>query len=200
MTDDEDTRWTDAARERFAARTEEFAAAVRRHGDVVLALSARQADVPALFAANDALAAAADAFGAAQFDLTGTFPSFELPDDEEDDEDDDAFPDAVAGLLLVHRADYAVTDAEAVLAAGRAAYRQVWPTDTDEDAAVSVRSLDRAVHELQHAGGLSALDDVPGLEEAGSVTWVLDAADDDARRRALTMALGSVEDGGFEPG
>lgn len=198
MTSDEDTQWTAESRRRFAVETEALIEAVRRHGAAVLALTGRRADIPVILTAGADLARAARSYADAQFDLTGTTPTFDLEADDDLEEEEDVFPDAGAGVLLVHQAEYAVTDPEAVLAAGRAAYRRVWPDDTEPDAAADVTSLGRALHQLQHDGGLSALGRVPGLEEAGSSTWYLDSADEDGRRAALLSAFGSIEDHGHE--
>jgi hypothetical protein len=197
---EEDTQWTAESRRRFAIEVEALVDAVRRHGAEVLALTGRQADLQVVFRAGADLARAARSYADAQFDLTGTIPTFDpdLEDEDEDDEDEDVFADASARLLLVHRAEYAVTDPDAVLAAGRAAYRRVWPDDTEQDAAVDVTSVGRALYQVQHDGGLSALDRVPGLEEVESSTWHLDAADEDGRREVLRSALGSVGDHGHE--
>lgn len=102
--------------------------------------------------------------------------------------------DEVAAIVLVHRAGYAVTDAAAVLDAGRTAYRRVWPDDTDADATADVTTLSRALYQVQHDGGLAALDRVPGLAETESQTWIIDAAEDGALREAL----GSIGDHGHE--
>ena len=185
---DDDEQWSPAARQRFAARVGALAEAVRRHGDAILALSGRQAEVPVLFAANDVLAAAAEAYADAQFDLTGTLPSFETYDDEGDDVDDDdaeELPPPVARLRLVRRTDFAVTDLDAVLAAGRAAYLRVWPDDTAEDAATDVDHLGRAIYQLEHAAGSAALEEIPGLAPRRSVTWVLDVSDEPEPSGAL---------------
>lgn len=181
---DDDQQWTPAARERFAEQVGALAEAVQRHGQAILALSGRRAETPVLFAANDALAATAEAYADAQFDLTGTLPSFETYDDEGDDEADGEAGDAqeqplpVGRLRIVRRTDFDVTDFAAVLAAGRAAYLRVWPDDTTEDAAADVRDLGQAIYQLEHAGGPAALEDVPGLAPRRSVSWILDVSDE----------------------
>lgn len=177
---DDDEQWSPAARERFTAQVGALAEAVRRHGDAILALSGRQAELPVLFAANDVLAAAAEAYADAQFNLTGTLPSFETYDDEGEGEDYGAeeLPPPVARLRLVRRTDLDVTDLDQVLAAGRAAYLRVWPEDTMEDAATDVDHLGRAIYQLDHAGGPAELEHVPGLTPRRSVTWILDVSDE----------------------
>ena len=180
-----ETQWTDAARQRFTAEVEALAEAVRAHGAAVLAQTGAQAELPALFAAGDELARAVDSYGDAQWDLTGVFPPVHVhghgdPDGAEDDGADPGAVVEVAGLVrIVHRADFAVTDPEAVLAAGRAAYREVWPEDGEEDAAADVTDLGRALYQVQHAGGLAGLEDVAGLDPLGSTTWYVDVTDEE---------------------
>lgn len=167
-------QWSVEARERFTAEVERLATAVRAHGATVLAMHGRGAELPALFDADAELARAVLAHGEVEMDLTGTAPTLFGPD--EDDEDDDEPPaGTVTRLRVVNQADFAVTDADAVLAAGRAAYRRVWPDDTAEDAEFDVADLGRALYQLQHAGGLAALEEVPGLEPLSSSMSVLDA-------------------------
>ena len=182
MDDDElETQWTDAARQRFTAEVDALVEAVRAHGAAVLAQTGAEEQLPALFVAGDELARAVDRYGDAQWDLTGVFPPVHVHG--HDEEDGEPAPDEVievAGLVrIVHRADYAVTDPDAVLAAGRAAYLQVWPEDSEQDAAVDVTELGRALYQVQHAGGLTGFEDVPGLDPLGSTTWFVDVTDEE---------------------
>jgi hypothetical protein len=101
----------------------------------------------ASFQAGDQLAEAAAECVQAQFAYTGTFPPRSLAD-----EDEAAFADGIAGAEVVlvsvlHRADYCVTDTDAVLQAGRRACMEMWPdgaddaaSEVDHRAARSIRS------------------------------------------------------------
>lgn len=176
-----ETQWTDAARQRFAAEVDALVEAVRAHGAAVLAQTGTEAELPGLFAAGDQFAKAVDTYGDAQFDLTGTSPPVHVHGHgEEDEEDADGEEvEVVAVVRVLHRADYAVADLDAVLEAGRAAYAEVWPDDSAEDAAADVTSLGRALYQIQHAGGLAGLEDAPGLLPAGSTTWYVDVSDEE---------------------
>ncbi|MFC0627095.1 hypothetical protein [Kribbella deserti] len=81
--------------------------------------------------------------------------------DDEDDEDEEAAGPVLSGLL---RSDFTVTDQAALVSAGRDAYRSLWPSDTDEDAALAVPDIIRAAAEIVHASGWSGLANAPGLE------------------------------------
>lgn len=187
MTDQDptDTQWTDQARERFRAEAAALAQAVLQHSEVLLAMNGRQAEFPALFSAGDVLGRASVAYADAQFDYTGTFPPLGLPDndddeDEEDDEelaDDEDIPETAAKLHVLHRADYRITDPDAVMQAGRRAYRELWPDDTDEDAEFDVSHLGRALYQVQHAGGVAAFDVTSGMQAAGATTWIIEATE-----------------------
>ena len=166
----------------FRAAATILAETVRQHAQTLLRMTGRPAEIPAIFQAGEQLAQAAAAYAQAQLAYTGTFPPLGLADDADDKDDagladEDDQKDAVAPVSVLHRADYRVTDPDAVLQAGRRAYQRVWPDDTDEDAASDVDHLGRALYQLQHAGGLAALDGTPGLEPAGATTWVLEATE-----------------------
>jgi hypothetical protein len=173
-----ETQWTDAARQRFVAEVDALVEAVRAHSAAVLAQTGAESGIPALFDAGDALARAVDTYGDAQFDLTGVFPPVHVHGhDEEPEEDGGEEVEVVAIVRVLRRADYAVTDLDAVLEAGRAAYAEVWPDDSPEDAAADVSDLGRALYQVQHADGPAALEDVPGLLPVGSTTWYVDVSD-----------------------
>jgi hypothetical protein len=181
--DADDPQWSDPARERFRAAATTLAETLRQHSQTLLALTGRQAEIPAIFQAGDQLADAAAAYAEAQFDYTGTFPPMGLAHHEDDEDDEAEFADeddqeaAVALVSVLHRADYRVTDAAEVLQAGRRAYLQVWPDDRDDDAASDVDHLGRAFYQVQHASGLAALAATPGLEPAGATTWALEVTE-----------------------
>jgi hypothetical protein len=76
---------------------------------------------------------------------------------------------------VLYRADYRVTDEAAVVEAGRVAYRELWPEDTEQDAQDDVTNIGRALYQIQHKDDLSKLHEVQGLEPAGTTTWVIEA-------------------------
>lgn len=174
--DDDDVQWTDHARDQFRAATVALVGVIQEHSRVLLAMTGRQADYPVLFESGDRLAEAAEAFADAQFELSGTWPSFEVDDEDDDEGDaDEDEQDPPARISVLHRADYRVVDPVALMEAGRQAYRQAWPDNTDEDATEDVSHLGRALYQVMHAGGLAALGHTPGLSAGGSQTWFVEA-------------------------
>ncbi|HVQ91239.1 MAG TPA: hypothetical protein VMU51_09385 [Mycobacteriales bacterium] len=172
----EDEQWTDAARERFRAAGAALVEALRAHSAALLPMTGRRADVAEILAAGDRLALAADEYSDAQFEFTGTSPRWERIESDDDDRDEELPRQEPAGAITVlHRADYRVMDVAAVMNAGRLAYREVWPDDTAEDAAVDVADFSRAIYQVMHAGGIAALDETPGLEPAGAFTSITEA-------------------------
>lgn len=174
----DDTQWTEQAHTRFRAAADEFADAIRAHCQILSALTGRQSDFQRLFQADTALAQAAANYADAQFEFTGTFPPLGLVDDDQEEEQDSGDVDskaAVARVSVLHRADYRVTDPEVVVAAGRSAYRKLWPDESEEDAVADVDHLGRAFYQIQHLGGVSSLSQIGGMEMAGSTTWILKA-------------------------
>ncbi|MFI6325083.1 hypothetical protein ACIBG8_46735 [Nonomuraea sp. NPDC050556] len=154
----------DTKRLRDAA--EELAAVVVRHANAL----SEPLNPPEIFALNDALAEAAGRFADAQFDLTGTFPQFTC-------EEEPAAPaEPTEGLAVLRRHDFVITDREALMAAGRAAYLRVWPDDTEKDAASDVHDVNRAIYQLLHAAP-DPLDNIPGLRPGAWVQLTLAATE-----------------------
>jgi hypothetical protein len=161
----EDAQWSDAARERYVRRTEELIAALKAHSALTIERKGRQRELEPYFASSEALEKAAEEFNEGELDWCGS-SSLNLMDgdlDEFDDEDEDEEP---AGPVLsgLFRWDFTVTDEEAVIGAGRDAYRRLWPSDTDEDATLAVPDIARAAAEIIHADDPAGLKDTPGLE------------------------------------
>jgi hypothetical protein len=177
VTDDDDdfTPWTSQGAARLLATGAQLAAAILAHADTVAAATSH-AEMQEVFAAGDGLLPAVLAYADAQFDYTGTgFPFGVLHqvaehDDDDDDDDDD---EATAGVTVLQRRDYRVTDEAAVLDAGRRAYLRVWPEDDDAAAAADVTHLGRALYQLAHADGWHSLDQVEGLRTTGGAVVVL---------------------------
>ncbi|HEY0451937.1 hypothetical protein [Actinophytocola sp.] len=201
--DEDDTQWTDEARESFRTAAANLVEAVRQHSAALLELTGADADAEAIAEAGEQLEAAATAYADTQFEFTGTVPPLGL--DEEDDysyddglyyEDDvdpedleDSLGDAeedveesdepAAKLTVLHRVDFVVTDELAVIQAGKEAYHDAWDGEDadDEEEALDVADLSEALQQIQQAGGIEALADTPGLASAGATTWVLEATD-----------------------
>ncbi|MBM6402460.1 hypothetical protein [Phycicoccus sonneratiae] len=172
-------QWSAAAREVLLARAAQLRSAVDEHVELVERLSGRQRELPDLFTANDALRSAAAAFDDAAFDLTGTAPlGLETwDDDDEDDEDwgEDGDPFAEGGTVVtvVGRWDYLVTDAAAVMEAGRESYLAHWTDDTEDDAGFRVQDVRTAVEEIMHGDVVHRLDESPGLLQRRFATTVI---------------------------
>lgn len=195
--DENDTRWTDEARESFRVAAAELVEAVRQHSATLLELTGADADADdeAIAEAGERVEAAAGAYADAQYELTGTVPPLGLDEDDEYayDEADDELDDEAefededseepeledAGepaikLTVLHRADFVVTDEPAVIQAGKEAYHE--SADADEEP-LDVADLSEALQQLQQTGGVEALAETPGLASAGATTWVLEATD-----------------------
>jgi hypothetical protein len=183
--DDLETQWTVEARNAYAQRAEVLIAEIRRHVEATLQRQGRQAESQAYFQSVKRLGSAANAFNDAEFDWCGSFPLSLADVDERDDwdEDDEAEDDEAKSVLSVlGRWDYRVTDAEALITAGRAAYLTAWPEDTEEDARIRVHDLVSAAAEITHAYGFSSLEETAGLESDRDITAFVmhDGEDDDA--------------------
>ena len=76
--------------------------------------------------------------------------------------------------------DFRITDEDAVLAARRAAYLRTWPDDTQEDAEIRVQQVAGAAAELEHAEGLTGLNNVAGLQlQRDVVGFIVHEGEDD---------------------
>lgn len=94
-------------------------------------------------------------------------------------------------LALMSRFDFTISDAESVVEAGRAAFRQAGPEDADVTADEQVSHVGSALYELANAFGLEGLEERAedvGLLPEGSTTWVLDVRAPDARWRDAAFA------------
>jgi len=168
-------QWTDEARRRYRQAAAELLVALSEHERQTSKMSGRQHELPEMFAANDALRLAAEAFDDALMDFTGTAIGWEVLADYEDEEFDDDVEvlDAPSSgvVALMRRDDYLVIEEEAVVEAGRQAYRATWPNDTDDDAKFRVHGLGPALYELIHAAGAedpaTVLARTEGLRPAG---------------------------------
>ncbi|GAA3052434.1 hypothetical protein [Actinokineospora globicatena] len=182
MSDDEDDfiPWTPDGAARVRAAAAELTAAITAHAEAVAAGTSEK-DTEKVFTAGDQLLPALLAYADAQFEYTGTTfplgPLYDLVDDEEDDEDEEEEEPPSTGVSILQRQDYRVTDAEAVMAAGRAAYLRSWPDDDEATAAEDVSHLGRALYQIGHADGWPKLGDVEGLRPVGASVVVVDRED-----------------------
>ncbi|GAA1313009.1 hypothetical protein Psi02_68720 [Planotetraspora silvatica] len=178
---DEVEQFSDEARKRMREAAEAFTARVMQHTEALCGMKGQQREIPEIFALNGPLSEAARRFADAQFNLTGTSPSLEDLDDDDDEDDDDEDEDedededdSTERIAVLMRHDFLITNREALMAAGRAAYLKAWPADAEDDAAADVQAADRAIYQLMHAsGGDRILDDVPGLMPDSSVQVTL---------------------------
>jgi hypothetical protein len=155
-------------------------------GQLAVALQAYAAAVtetPSLprdvVAASDRVRAAGTALQDAVAEVSGWHIELFLPADgsaAEPEPGNDRLPLAGQGLAVRMRADFVVTDLGRLLAAGRAAYRELWPAEPEQAAQQRVDRAEAAVGELLHrhpAGPLAGMDLAGfGLAEAGTVTAV----------------------------
>jgi hypothetical protein len=116
------------------------------------------------FASQEELRSAAVAFDDAEFDWCGFFPlGVQDFEDDEEDEGDEVAPASNGVLTAVGRWDFRITDTDAVVEAGRAAYSKAWPDATPEDALERVQGPESAASEISHADGWSELSSTSGL-------------------------------------
>src|SRR5262249_10784313 len=130
-----------------------------------LTRTGRQRELLPYFQSAERVMASARAFNDAELEWCGSV-SLDLGPDAHDDDDEDLDEEPEGGQILsvLGRWDFRITDKDAVLAAGRAAYLRAWPDDTQEDAEIRVQQVADAAAELDHADGFTGLDNVAGLE------------------------------------
>lgn len=76
-------------------------------------------------------------------------------------------------LSVLGRWDFVVTDKDAVMRAGRAAYSRLWPNTSRDDAEEEVRDVAAAANAIMHAVDLPALKETPGLSiTQATVTFI----------------------------
>ena len=169
---DDATAWTPESTALLTAAAENLQHAVGEHTRAMIAAAG---DDEAVFRASEELLTVLVAYGTAQAEHTGYgFPLLALEQfvDEEDDDEEGEQQERdqpVEVVSVVQRHDYEVVDADAVLAAGRAAYLRVHPDDTDDQAAADVNHLGRALYQLAHADGWGSLAEADGLDPIGGV-------------------------------
>lgn len=93
-----------------------------------------------------------------------------------------AEPDEVTRVGLLLRRDYALADPDALLAAGRAAFRQANPAATGDEAAARIGDGGAALVQLLHANGIDGFDGrapSAGLAALGGTVWLVAVDEDD---------------------
>jgi len=162
--DDDFTPWTPEGAARLLQAADALVEAIRTHAAAVTRPRGedQSSDV---FAAGDQLRPAVLAYADAQFEYTGIgFPLgivHQFDDDEEEDDDDHG---PIAGVSVLRRNDFVVSNEATVIKAGRKAYRRVWPEDDAAAAAADVTHLGRALYQIAHADGWDSLEHVKGLD------------------------------------
>lgn len=128
-----------------------LAEVLERYAAATSAMAGRTDELEEVFELNAQVSELAAELNDKAFDHTGTLP---LPLDLEGNTHDDSVDDAeetieAEGLLsAVSRWNLAITDLDMLLAAGRAAHRQVEPAATAQDAALAVTDAASAVHAI----------------------------------------------------
>lgn len=199
--DEDDTQWTDEARESFRTAAANLVEAIRQHSAALLELTGTDADAEAIAEAGEQLEAAATVYADKQFEFTGTVPPLGLDEeddysyddelyeydgeDSEDTEDVEDLDDSgdseeeleesdepAAKLTVLHRVDFVVTDEQAVIQAGKEAYHESW--DPAEDGAED-GAEDTAEDEVEDAldvADLSAA--LQQIQQAGGIEALAD--------------------------
>lgn len=204
--DEDDTQWTDEARESFRTAAANLVESIQRHSAALLELTGTDADAEAIAEAGEHLEAAATAYADQQYEFTGTVPPLGL--DEEDeysyddelyddldpadaaDEDEDFEDDEDADDELEEDFEEAGEPAAKLTVLHRvdfvvtdepavvlAGKEAYHESYDDEDVPVDVADLSTALQQIQQSGGIEALAGTPGLASAGATTWVLEATD-----------------------
>ena len=124
---------------------------------------------------SEAVEKAAIEYSDAYFDFAGDWHPFGFLEpfdtgEEKADPEESPKPSEVVSILL--RADFRVTDEDAVLLAGR----QLAQEDSGQDADAIAIALGRgaAIYQLIHRHGLESLNRTDGLEPLGAITQIIE--------------------------
>lgn len=171
--EDEDfTPWTLEGAALLLQAADALVEAIRTHASAITSLRGDESSGEVV-AAGDRLLPAVRAYADAQFDYTGTgFPLGIVHEFDENEGDDDIDDGPVAGVSVLRRNDYVVSNEAAVMKAGRKAYRRLWPAEDAAAAAADVTHLGRALYQIAHAEGWDSLEQVKGLQPVGGVVVV----------------------------
>lgn len=153
---------------RLREATEELVEVLRRYTEATTAMHGGSAELLTRFAASDAVGAAAARWNERAFDHTGSFV-LALADDQLLGDGDDEYEDeggqleVVDAVSVVSRWDLAVVDAQALLAAGRAAHRRNRPEEDEQDAVAAIANPALALGAVLHERG-EPWYELPGVE------------------------------------
>ena len=130
---------------------------------------------PAVQAAYTALREAASRYDDVLFTLLDEVTPWEFAEGPHVEVEHDGADEAAAETLgVLVRRDYAMEDDDALLAAGREAFAELYPDDP-EAASADVSSAGRALYQLLHAHGVDGLferAELAGLRPLGGTIWV----------------------------
>lgn len=166
--------WTTDGADRLLRAADALVEAIRTHAAAVIGLRGDE-EFGELIAPGERLVPALLGYADAQFEYTGnSFPlgiihSF---DDDDDDSDEVVEVGPVAGVTVLRRDDYVVSDLAGILEAGRTAYQRAWPEDDAAAATADVTHLGRALYQIAHADGWDSLRRIWGLRPVAGVTLV----------------------------
>ncbi|GAA2101983.1 hypothetical protein GCM10009841_18110 [Microlunatus panaciterrae] len=180
--DDSDEDWEPEFSARSAAAVrlaaQDVIEAFKHHVDVVCAATSPAAE-DSIDTSAEVLREALHRFTERQSDHCGEwtpfYDAFEPEDDEEDELDDlleqlidgDDGLGPVTGISRLARWDFEVVDEDAVIAAGKAAWREEYPDTTEDDLASHNHNVGLAIYNITHVRGQEALLETEGLEP----TW-----------------------------
>ena len=142
--------------------------------------STGEADV-AVQGAYSALREAASRYDDLLFTLLDEVTPWEFAEGPQVEDEGEEFDQRLAKIALLLRRDYTVADDDALLAAARQAYAELYPDDTDEAAVSDVNNAARALYQLFHAYGVDGLDqraELAGLVPRGGTVWMQEIEDD----------------------
>lgn len=160
-------QYSNESRAALVAIADQLVEHLRDHTAYLLGLRGGSAELTDLFEHQESFRRVARAWDDAVFDHTGT-TALGLDDedddwDDEEDSDDEDEPEIGAVLSIVSRFDLGVVDQDAVLAAGRAAHRRLWPDENEEDALAAVPRVADALYSIGHEAG-EVWFDIPGVQ------------------------------------
>lgn len=174
--EDDFTPWTPEGAAALLTAGEALVEAVREHARVTAAQTGSQ-DIRAVLTASEVLLPVVLAYADAQFDLTGNgWPLgflHDLAEGDDEEEQPDEESEIGSGLSVLSRQLFVLTDEEAALAAGRAAYTELWPEDPPTAATEDVTHIGRALYQYGHLNGWDNVRKMPGLSPTGAAMVVL---------------------------